>query len=253
MSSITNVQKAPDMPLASSAMAHLSGVRLPSAGSPMLDIPWDISSPEGIMAFFAERIREVNVDLRNSLSVQQNRGTTIKDISMMTAILAKYDGDKKLVPGSDDFVEFQRLAAEIAPNLGAGADAYTIQKALDGATKPTTFEVFIDATEVKERVDFQNAHPGGEWWPPQTIPQNCSLSKWRLVAHDGPPAGLDAAACKQLSTQVKAIADGLTTDNSQDAIRVQEYVSRISQLTSLTSNIIHSYDERAMTPIQNIK
>jgi hypothetical protein len=249
--SLVNIQKAPNTPISDAAMTELSRVKAAGAGDISFDMPWDITSPEGIIAFFGEKIAETNSELRDCMSAQTNRSQVIKDVGLMNGILAKYDGDNKMAPGSPDFLEFQRLANEIGPSLGTSGDAKSIQAALQAATAPSTVETYMEDSEPTARAAFQKAHPGCEAIPPQTIPQNPSLTKWKFITHDGP--GVDGATCKQLSTQLKAMADDLTNDNSQDAIRVQELVNRISQMTSLASNIVHSYDERAMAPIQNIK
>jgi hypothetical protein len=250
MQPLNNIQKFADTPISNAAMNDLTRVRIPQ-GPASFDMPFDITSPEGIIAFFQQRISDTNADLRKSIDAQKTRSEVSKQITAMNGILAKYDGDNTMTAGSPDFVEFQRLVNEIAPSLGTSADAESIKSALQAASAPSDVTTWIKGEEPTARAAFQKAHPGAEIYPPQTPPQNPSLTDWKFVTHDGP--GVNGATCKQLSTQLKGVADEFTSNNSLDAINVQEYVNRISQMTSLASNIVHSYDERAMAPIQNIK
>jgi hypothetical protein len=245
MSSIVSVQKAPESPLASSAMGHLSQLRTPEAMA--LDFPWDITSPDGIIAFFGAKMKDTDADLKKLMYSQEARNAVIKDAGLLNTLLAKYDGDKMLMPGTPDFAEFQRLSAEISPALGGSADENSVRAALDVSLNTGHVSEYFQKDDAAGRAAFVLAHPSATSSP---VPGD---SKQIVLSAEDAPNGVNASTCKDIGNKLKTIADSYQQSNQMDTIRVQELVNRISQLTGLASNIVRSFHDAAMGPIGNIK
>jgi hypothetical protein len=242
MQPIVNIQKFADTPISNAAMSDLSRVRSPEARA--LDFPWDITSPDGIIAFFSAQMQSTDASLKKLMYSQEARNGAIKDIGLLNDLLAKY-GDKSLMPGTDDFAEFQRLSAEITPALGGSADENSVRGALDVSLRNGHVDQVFAEGDAAGIAGFFLKHPSG-------TKKDLGLGQV-LCSADDVPSGIDAATCKDISTKLKTIGDSYSQSNQTDMINVQNLVNRIGQITSLASNIVQKYNEAAMGPIGNIK
>lgn len=242
---IENLQKAPHTPISDAGMAALSHVRTPEAMA--LDFPWDITSPDGIIAFFGAKMKDTDADLKKLMYSQEARNAVIKDAGLLNSLLAKYDGDKMLMPGTDDFAEFQRLSAEICPALGGSADENAVRASLNVSLNTGHISQYFQKDDAPGLAKFALAHPSATSSP---VPGD---SKQIVMSADDAPNGVSAATCKDIGNKLKTIADSYQQSNQMDTIKVQELVNRISQLTGLASNIVRSFHDAAMGPIGNIK
>jgi hypothetical protein len=216
-----------------------------AAEAAAMEFPWDITSPEGLIAFFGEKMKSTNTDLKALMQAQQNRSQVVKNIGLMNALLGT-DG-KDLKPGSDNWPEFERLAKLVGPSLGLSDDAIAVQATLNQATSPVHAEDTFKRDNEGGQADFRKAHPHA------TVVEDPDDGTRVKLSSDLEGPGLDGGATKELNAKLKALSENLQSDNQMDAIRVQELVGRISQIMSLASNILHKFDEAKMAPIQNIK
>ena len=207
-----------------------------AAEAAALDFPWDVTSPEGLIAFFGEKLKQTNTELKGLIRAQENRGKLIKDVGLMVGMLV---ADKDLKPGMPDWPEFERLADLVKGSLGSSADAKAIIATLTDATKGAHTEVSYAIGNKKGQDEFVAAHPN------HTTKLVAGVPPQVVMASDVEGAGLDAASAKELGTKLKALSENFQSDNQMDAIRVQELVGRISQIMSLASNILHKFDEAA--------
>lgn len=246
MQPLNNIQKFADSPISAAAMNDLAHVRTPEAMA--LDFPWDITSPEGIIAFFADKMQSADQSLKKLMYSQEGRNAAIKDIGLLNDLLARYDGDKKLMPGTPDFAEFQRLAGEISPAMGGSADENMARGALDPNLNTGHVSQYLQADDAKGIAAFMLAHPHGT-----SEAVDIGGQHQVLVSADDVPTGIDAATCKDISNKLKTIADSYSQSNQTDMINIQALVNKIGQITGLASNIVKNYNDAAMGPIQNIK
>jgi len=217
-----------------------------AADAAALDFPWDVTSPEGLIAFFGEKLKQTNTQLKGLMMAQENRSKLIKDVGLMVGMLV---ADKDLKPGSPNWPEFQRLAKLVGPSLGNSDDAMAIRATLEGATAPGNAEQAFAFGDQKGVDAFLAAHPGAKITSVDPMVQTIT---WTSTG-DGPGVGLDAASAKELGAKLKSLSENFQSENQMDSIRVQELVGRISQIMSLASNILHKFDEAAMAPIANTK
>lgn len=219
-----------------------------AAEAAALDFPWDVTSPEGLIAFFGEKLKQTNTELKHLMMGQENRSKIIKDVGLLVGMLA---ADKDLKPGSPDWPEFARLANLVGPQLGESADAKAIRATLACAAAPGDLEQSFKFGDQKGVDAFIKAHPNATLAedPIDVLGQTVKY----VSKGEGPGVGLDAASAKELGTKLKSLSENFQSENQMDAIRVQELVGRISQIMSLASNILHKFDEAAMAPIANTK
>jgi hypothetical protein len=217
-----------------------------AAEAAALDFPWDVTSPEGIIAFFGEKLKQTNGDLQKLIRSQENRSKDVKMLETMTAMLAK---GEDLKPGSPDWPEFQRLAGLVLPSLGVSDDAKAIAATIADATKSVLIEDSFRHDNPDGLAAFMKAHPNATQHAIRENGDGPLATK--VSCYDG--EGLNAASAKELGDKLKALSGNKQSENQMDAIHVQELVGRISQITSLASNILHKFDEAAMGPIANIK
>jgi hypothetical protein len=114
-----------------------------AADAAAMDFPWDVASPEGLIAFFGEKLRETNTELKGLMQKQQDRSALVNDMGQMIALLGT-DG-KELKPDSPNWGEFQRLAALVKPALGESDEANAIRQTMPSATGPG-----LDGTATKQ-------------------------------------------------------------------------------------------------------
>lgn len=219
-----------------------------AAEAAALDFPWDVTSPEGLIAFFGEKLKQTNTELKGLMMGQENRSKLVKEVGYMVGMLV---ADKDLKPGSPDWPEFQRLATLVEPSLGESDDAKAIRATLRGAVAPGNLEQTFAFGDQKGMNEFLKAHPGATLAADALDPLKQTV-KW-VSKGDGPGVGLDAAGAKELGAKLKSLSENFQSENQMDAIRVQELVGRISQIISLSSNILRKFDEAAMAPIGNMK
>jgi hypothetical protein len=243
--SLVNIQKYSEMPTSYAGMTALSGVKTPEARA--LDFPWDITSPEGIIAFFSAKLQETDAGLKKLMYSQEARNAAVKDIGLLNDLLSKY-GDKPLMPGTPDFAEFQRLSGEISPAMGDTADENSVRGALDVNLKTGHVSQTFVAGDTAAIDAFKKAHP-------QATSQPVELGSvhWVALSADDAPSGVDPATCKDISTKLKTIADSYSQSNQTDMINIQNKVSQIGQISSLASNIVFKFNETAMGLIGNTK
>ena len=249
MQPIAPTQKFADTPISSQAMNEIAGVKTP--GEIALDFPWDITSPEGIIAFFGAKMQDTDKDLKELMLSQQGRNAASTAMKNMKTMLDKV-GDGEIAPGSSDYVEFKRLAAEVEGSMGATADENSLKASLDAALAPGKFHKAFD--EVKDQqalADFQKLHPGLQPTKNEADPNNGTAILTYDI--DSAPLAINSDTAKALSGKVSAMTDSYQTANQIDMISVQNLVNQISQITSLASNIVHSFNEAAMAPIGNVK
>jgi hypothetical protein len=216
-----------------------------AAQAAAMQFPWDITSPEGLIAFFGEKMKTTNTDLKALMQAQQNRSAVVKNIGLLNALLGTEGKD--LRPGSDNWHEFERLAKLVGPSLGLSDDARALQATLNEAIAPVHAEDTFKRDNDAGQADFRKAHPHA------TTVQDPDDGERVKLSSDLEGPGLDGGATKELNAKLKALSENLQSDNQMDAIRVQELVGRISQIMSLASNILHKFDEAKMAPIHNIK
>jgi len=243
----TTVQKAPNTPISAAAMSDLSRVK--TADEMTLDFPWDITSPEGIVAFFGAKMESTDASLKKLMYSQEARNAATRGMTQMKTLLNNL-GDQRLEPGTPQYDEFKRLADEIEPTLGGSADEQSLKASLDAARAPGHYEKqFLVEQDAQALADFQKAHPDA------TLVKTDGVGGGETVtlSIENAPQAVETATVKDLSSKVTSISDSYQSANQLDMINVQNLVNQISQITSLASNIVHSFNEAAMGPIGNIK
>lgn len=209
-----------------------------------------LTTIDGLIAFFSEKIRETNGALRTMLQGQEGRGKVIRALGDLQAILGGIKEGEKLAPGHEKWGEFMTVYDSVK-GLLSDVDRARFDAVLDGA--------------VKRQVPFQT--PEGEGWNDydkavafaRTCKGRCEVEphidgKWYVKAPEGgPAAGIDPGQAKEVGLKLKNLADELGQQNQGESIRVQELVARIGQLTSLCSNIVAKFDEAKMAPINNLR
>ncbi len=209
---------------------------------------WQVTTPEGLIAFFSERLLETNRDLRSLIQGQQSRNDTVKDLTEMQRILAKVKDGQKLEPGSADWNEFQRLLKEVRGSLPQGDVADQVGATLDAAQQRVPYdELWADQVKAKAAGDSW-----GTRYTLEIVPAPGPV-KWRLKADQGPMQGIGSDTAKDLATKLKNVADNIQGANQMDSVRVQELVSRVGQIMSTASNIVHKFDEARMAAVNNIR
>jgi len=207
---------------------------------------WQITTPEGLIAFFSERMLETNRDLRNLIQGQTKRNDTVAGLNEMQRILAKVKDKQELKPGTADWNEFERLLKEVRNGLPQGEVADQVEAMLGEAMKGVPYEA--DWVEYKDAEAAAKSFVG-----PARIDLQPWTGKWKVTADQGPPQGVGAETAKDLATKLKNVADNMQGANQMDSIRVQELVSRVSQIMSTVSNIIAKFDEGKKTAINNMR
>ena len=248
--SVDTVQKAPNTPISANAMADISRVK--TADEMTLDFPWDITSPEGIIAFFGAKMQSTDADLKKLMYSQGARNTASTAMTNMKDLLGRHEGDgDRIEPGTKDYEDFKRLAAELEPVLGGSVDEQSLKGAIDAVLAPGHFEKEFDVhADAQALADFTAAHP-------HATPKSSSMVDGThpkvVMAIENAPQAIDANTAKEIAGKLTSITDSYQRSNQLDMINVQNLVNQISQITSLASNIVHSFNEAAMSPIGNLK
>jgi len=249
MDPIVNIQKSADTPISGQAMTDISRVK--TADEIALDFPWDITSPEGIIAFFGAKMESTNAELKKAMYSQNARNAANQAMKGMKDLLSKYDGDSKIEPGTPDYDEFKRLAAEVEGSLGASADENSLKASIDSVLAPGHYDKNFDTVnDAKALADFAAAHPDATATPNG---ETNDLHPILNMAIENGPKSITASTAKDLGNKLTTITDGYQNANQLAIINVQDLVNQISQITSLASNIVHSFNDAAMGPIGNIK
>jgi hypothetical protein len=242
------VQKFADTPISAAAMNDLSRVK--TADEMTLDFPWDITSPEGIIAFFGAKMETTDASLKKLMYSQEARNAASTGMKSMKDLIGSM-GDQRIEPGTPKYEEFKRLAAEIGPTLGGSADERSVKASIDAMLAPGHFEKQFDVDSDKQALaDFKAAHPDAEFVGSNTVGPKIQTMTFSI---ENAPQAIDPAAAKDLSSKLTTITDSYTSASQLDMINVQNLVNQISQITSLASNIVRSFNEAAMGPIGNLK
>lgn len=207
---------------------------------------WQITTPEGLIAFFSQRMLETNRDLRGLLDQQTKRNDTVKTLNEMQRILNSVKENEKLEPGSAKWEEFDKLLKESRAGLPESSLADEVSARLVQAAQRQT--PYAD-----DWADKDTAAKAGAGCIPPVVPEPLMNGKWRVVSANGPAAGLNTNDAKDLATKLKNVADQMQGANQMDSVRVQEAVSRISQIMSTVSNIIAKLDDGKKTAINNMR
>jgi len=207
-----------------------------------------LTTVDGLIAFFGERMRETHAALRSMLQGQDGRTKVMKGLTDMQAILGNLKEGEKLGPGHPKWDEFMKVYNDVK-GLLPEFDRGRVDQLLDGA--------------VQRQRPYKT--PDNEGWDKEAdaraLAAQCTgqvtvvevAGEWYVCAEEGPAAGIDQSQAKEISLKLKALGDTLGQENQAEAIRVQEYVARIGQLTSLCSNIVAKFDEARMAPINNLR
>jgi hypothetical protein len=250
MNPASPAQKAPNTPISSQAMNEIANVR--TAGEIALDFPWDITSPEGIIAFFGAKMQDTDKDLKKLMYSQQARNAASTAMKEMKNLLDNKVGDSgKLEPGTPDYEEFKRLAAEVEGSLGSSADEKALKASIDSALGPGHYEKDFDLKkDAAALAEFKAQHPDANMTPKSSDLNGAVIV---TMSTENASKAIDAGTAKGLTGQLTSITDNYQTANQLDMVTVQDLVNHISQITSLASNIVHTYNEAAMAPIANLK
>lgn len=223
--------------------SYIAGVRAAEAD----DIAaWQITTPEGLIAFFSERMLETNRDLRNLIEGQTRRNDTVKSLNEMQRVLNSVKEGEKIEPGHPKWEEFETLLKEVRKGLPDSAIANDIDARL--ATAGARQTPYADNWADKKTA--------------QSIADQCTGTvaltqlpngKWQVVATNGPAPGLNMEQSKDLALKLKNVAENMQGANQMDSVRVQELVSRVSQIMSTVSNIIAKLDDGKKTAINNMR
>jgi hypothetical protein len=248
---LTNIQKAPNTPISQAAMNEIATVR--THDEMTLDFPWDITSPEGIIAFFGAKMQATDADLKKHMYSQQARNAASSAMKDMKGLLDRVGDSGRLEPGTPDYAEFKRLAAEVEGSLGGSADEKALKASIDSALSPGYYEKQFDTfTDTQALADFKAAHPDAHHIEGKDNFDG-PVVRTEIWATDHAAKVIDPDTAKGLGTQLTSMTDNYSSANQLEMITVQDLVNQISQITSLASNIVHSFNEAAMGPIANIK
>ena len=249
MNPAAGAQKAANTPISSTAMNDIANVK--TAGEIALDFPWDITSPEGIIAFFSAKMEATNAELKKAMYSQSAHNAANSAMKQMKDLLARHEGDdNRIEPGMKDYDEFKRLAAEVEGSLGASADENALKASIDAALAPGGYQKdFALGKDDAALADFKKQHPDAKMIP-NDAPDHVNVETWSVENAD---KAIDANVAKEIDGKLTAITDSYQNASQLAMITVQDLCNQISQITSLASNIVHTFNEAAMGPIQNIK
>lgn len=223
--------------------SYIAGVRAAEAD----DIAaWQITTPEGLIAFFSERMLETNRDLRNLIEGQTRRNDTVKTLNEMQRVLNSVKEGEKIEPGHPKWEEFVTLLEQVRNGLPDSAVANDIDAKLKTAgTRQSPYAVEWADKDVADKVALQ-CEPKGK----VTM---ASPGRWLVSSATGPAPGLNMEQSKDLALKLKNVAENMQGANQMDSVRVQELVSRVSQIMSTVSNIIAKLDDGKKTAINNMR
>lgn len=207
---------------------------------------WQITTPEGLIAFFSERMVETNRDLRNLIEGQTRRNETVKTLNEMQRVLNSVKEGEKIEPGHPKWGEFVDLLEKVRNGLPDSAVANDIDAKLQVAgARQTPYAV--------EWADKKQAEEVAKQCLPEGKVSLASPGRWLVASANGPAPGLNMEQSKDLATKLKNVAENMQGANQMDSIRVQELVSRVSQIMSTVSNIIAKFDDGKKTAINNMR